>query len=255
MTTNRRDAPAADPVACIDDDYRCSHVDRGPSYDSTLAASPFDAYMAKWEAHWLTQFGREQFPHGIPRYLDFACGTGRITRTVAPLAREAIGVDVSGSMLEIARAKCPQVRFIEAYVTRERVGLGHFDVVTAFRFLGNAQDELRNDAVRAVSELLRPGGFFIVNNHRNPASVASLLHRMTGGSHGMDLTYFKLRRLLLDHGFTIFRVRAIGLWLVRSSLQARVRPDSANTARERLLKAAAFAPFAPDMVVIARKRT
>ena len=254
MTTNRRDAPAADPVACIDDDYRCSHVDRGPSYDSTLAASPFEAYMAKWEGHWLTRFAQEQFPHGIPRFLDFACGTGRITQTVAPLAREAIGVDVSHSMLEIARAKCPHVRFIEADVTREPVALGHFDVVTAFRFLGNAQDELRNDAVRTISELLRPGGFFIVNNHRNPASIATLLHRMTGGAHGMDLTYFKLRRLLLDHGFTIFRVRAIGSWLVRFSMQARVQPTRSNAARERLLTAAAFAPFAPDMVVIARKR-
>jgi SAM-dependent methyltransferase len=251
MTANRHDA-AADQAG-VEDDYRHSHADRGPSYDATLAANGFDAYMAKWEAHWLVQFARTQFPDGIPRYLDFACGTGRITQTVAPLAHESVGVDVSASMLRIARSKCPQVRFVEADVTRERAGLGHFDVVTAFRFLGNAQDELRAGAVRAVYDLLQPGGYFIVNNHRNPGSVAALLHRMTGGSHEMDLTYSKLRRLLCDHGFTIVRVRAIGAWLVRSRMQARVQPGGGAT-MEAILNAAPFAPLAPDMLVIARKR-
>lgn len=254
MTTNQRDTSAAVPAACVPDDYRDSHVHRGPSYDSTLAASPFDAYMAKWEAHWLTEFVRQAYPQGIPRYLDFACGTGRITQTVAPLARESIGVDISSSMLEFARSKCPHARFIEADLTRQKLSLGSFDVVTAFRFLGNAQDELRRDAVRAIAQLLRPGGHFIVNNHRNPSSVASLLHRVTGGSHGMDLTYFRLRRLLLDHGFTLLRVRAIGMWLFRSSMQARARSTPLGDAGERLLKARLFAPLAPDMVLIARKR-
>ena len=32
---------------------------------------------------------REFFPGGIPRYLDFACGTGRITQHLAPLAHES----------------------------------------------------------------------------------------------------------------------------------------------------------------------
>jgi SAM-dependent methyltransferase len=254
MTTNPRDVSAAVPAACGPEDYRDSHVDRGPNYDSTLAASPFDTYMAKWEAHWLTEFVRQAYPQRIPRYLDFACGTGRITQTVAPLARESIGIDISSSMLEIARSKCPQARFVEADLTRERLSLGRFDVVTAFRFLGNAQDELRKDAVRAVAELLQPGGHFIVNNHRNPASVASLLHRATGGSHGMDLTYFRLRRLLLDHGFTLLRVRAIGMWLFRSSLQSRAQSTRWGNASESLLNARLFAPLAPDMVLIARKR-
>jgi SAM-dependent methyltransferase len=252
MTTDQHQAPPASATV-IDNDYRESHVDRGPSYDATLATTPFDAYMAKWEAHWITQFVREEFPERIPRYLDFACGTGRITQTLAPLARETIGIDVSGSMLEIARGKCPHVRFIEKDLTREPLALGQFDLVTAFRFLGNAQHELREAAVHAVSELLRPGGFLVVNNHRNPASVASLLHRMTGGSHDMDLTYFKLRRLLIDHRFTIHRVRAIGLWLVRSRMQARVQSSDGGT-MERTLNGALFAPFAPDMIVIARKR-
>lgn len=254
MTSGPREASADDGRAGASPDYRQSHLERGPTYDSTLGASAFDAYMARWEAHWLVRFARELYPEGIPRYLDFACGTGRITQVLAPLARESVGVDVSGSMLDVARAKCPGTRFVEADLTHERLDEGPFDVVTAFRFLGNAQDPLRGEALRAIAGLLRPGGHLIVNNHRNPMSVAALLHRMTGGSDGMDLTYFKLRRLLHGNGFELSRVRAIGTWMIRSSMQARANPDGAGAAGERLFGASVFAPLAPDMILVVRKR-
>ena len=88
-------------------DYRDSHASRGDSYDARLAGQPFDAYMARWEAWWLPRLVARLHPDGVPRYLDFACGTGRITGIVAPLARESVGVDVSESMLSRARAKIP----------------------------------------------------------------------------------------------------------------------------------------------------
>src|SRR6185295_8842136 len=136
------------------------------------------------------------YPQGVPRYLDFACGTGRITEMMAPLAQESIGVDVSGTMLEVARVKCPHVRFMESDLTRDNLDIGLFDMVTAFRFFGNAQDELRSAALKAVVALLRPGGHLVINSHRNPLSLAAVLNRATGGSDDMDLHYFKLKRLL-----------------------------------------------------------
>ena len=54
--------------------------------------------MAKYEEEYL----RDMIPRltrGGGRYLDFACGTGRITAIVAPLVGESVGVDVSESML------------------------------------------------------------------------------------------------------------------------------------------------------------
>lgn len=234
-------------------DYRRSHVERGPSYDATLDTNPFDAYMAKWEAYWLANLVTALHDNGISRYLDFACGTGRITRTVAPYARESIGIDISHSMLEVARTKCPGTRFIEADITRTSLDLGKFDVLTSFRFFGNAQDTLRHEVLTAMARLLRPGGYLIVNNHRNPLSTSALLHRMTGGAHGMDLTYFKFRRMLEKSGFALVKAQPIGFWLFRSAMQSSTAIVDAGARGERLFASRIYAPFAPDMILVARR--
>jgi SAM-dependent methyltransferase len=253
MTTKRVIDSTTRSPAVLRDDYRASHLERGGAYDATLRANPFDAYMAKWEAYWLLKFLRRVYPDRIPHYLDFACGTGRITELVAPLARESIGVDVSASMLETARAKCEETRFIEADLTRAEVTLGQFDVVTSFRFLGNAQDQLRRDALSVMARLLRPGGHLIINNHRNPKSISALLHRATGGVHGMDLTYGSLRRLLCERGLRVVEARPIGFWLLRSRMQLKDEIRESGERLERAFASRLLVPFAPDMFIVARK--
>lgn len=234
-------------------DYRDSHASRGDSYDARLAGQPFDAYMARWEAWWLPRLVAQLHPEGVPRYLDFACGTGRITSIVAPLARESVGVDVSESMLSHARDKCPDTRFVKADLTREPLDLGTFDLSTSFRFLGNAQMELREAALDAITSRLRAGGHLIVNSHCNPLSLQALLHRATGGSHGMDLHYGKLVRLLRRHGLRVVARRPIGFWLYRSRLLADPAILDAPAARERRFGAAWLVRFAPDALIVARK--
>jgi SAM-dependent methyltransferase len=233
-------------------DYRLSHLQRGFDYDVRLATNAFDSYMAHAEAEWLSRTIQALYPGGVPRYLDFACGTGRITEIVAPLARESVGVDVSRTMLDVAAAKCSDVRFIEADATREPPDIGSFDLVTAFRFFGNAQDELRSAALRAIVSLLRPGGHLILNSHRNPFALAAVLNRATGGADDLDLHYFTLMRLLRSNGLEVIQVRAIGFWLFRSRMFAKADFRKANM-RERLFTWRVFAPFSPDALLVGRK--
>jgi SAM-dependent methyltransferase len=234
-------------------DYRQSHVVKGSDYDASLAATPFDDYMATWEAHWLRYFIRRHYPQGVARYLDFACGTGRITKIIAPYARESIGVDVSPSMLDVARAKCPSTTFVQADLTRERHDIGRFDLITSFRFFGNAQNELRSAALEVIATLLRPGGRLLLNNHRNPLSIAELLYRGTGGNRQLDLSYFKLARMLEEHRLQLETTRAIGFWMFRSSLLMRANASVMATRLERAFSSRIFAPFSPDAVVVATK--
>ncbi len=247
---------AIDKLSSDDQDYRASHLERGGRYDANLAESPFDAYMSGWERKHLPQVLKRFYPDGPQRYLDFACGTGRITEQVAPLARQSTGVDISPTMIEEAKKKCPQTRFHLADLTQQDLDLGEFDLVTSFRFFGNAQDELREGALRAITKRLARGGHLLINSHRNPRALYALLDRATGGTSGsMDLHLPKLRGLLARHGLDIVALQPIGAWMFRTSLMLSTRPDDARALRnEARFGSEIFAPIAPDLIVVARKR-
>lgn len=235
-------------------DYRSSHLNRGDNYDETIAAAPFDSYMADLERIHLSKIIPELFPSGIGRYLDFACGTARITQIVSPVAKQSIGVDISESMLETARHKCPNVKFIHADLTHSAQDIGQFDLVTSFRFFGNAQSALRHQVLETLARLVRPGGYLIINNHRNPHSLAAIFHRVTGGQMEMDLTYFRLRRTLAEHGFRIVKSRPIGAWLFRSSMMAKLgKPEGRLLAREKLFGYGILSVIAPDTILVTQR--
>ena len=234
-------------------EYRQSHLSKGGTYDETIAGSPFDAYMARWEAEYL----RETVPRltqGGGRYLDFACGTGRITATVAPMVAESVGVDISDSMLAIAQQKCPSTRFVCADLARHPADLGLFDLATSFRFFGNAEDDLRVAVLGAISRVLRKGGHLIINSHRNPHAIGSLLQTLKGGAHGMDLSYWKISRMLRDQGFRIVSARPIGFWIYRSRMRNERTLSSGRAAvAEKTFRHRLWAPFAPDCILLAQK--
>jgi SAM-dependent methyltransferase len=236
-------------------DYRQSHLEKGAEYDAALMADAFDAYMADREKDLLRRFIPALFPLGIDRYLDFACGTGRITELVSPHARCVVGVDVSESMIVTARQRCPEAQFVIADITREEHSLGRFDLVTAFRFLGNAQDELRVSALRVIGRLLNAGGYLLLNNHRNPYTPLALARRWMGVPQEMDLSHFKLRRLLNAADFNIVSSRGIGGWWI---VRHKIARGSGHSAIDRFLDGALgaqpWAPFCPDSVIVAQKR-
>lgn len=237
------------------DDYRLSHLRKGEDYDHDIAGGPFDAYMTQREAVLLPRLVTALFPGGVPRYLDFACGTGRITSLVAPLARESFGVDVSDTMVEQARVKCPQTTFVIRDITAQPLDHARFDLATAFRFFGNAQDDLRRSAFRAVSRHLVPGGYFVFNNHRNRGSGRARLQRVTGRYQDhADLDLAGLHRLVEPAGLRIERTVGIGWWLLAHRFD---RPSTYATPLARLLEPLStlgpVAPYCPAYIVVARK--
>lgn len=235
-------------------DYRASHVGRGGDYDVALAASPFDAYMGAHEHRILREVLARLYPKGVDRYVDFACGTGRITALVEPYARASIGIDVSESMIAIARPKCLRTTFVVADVTTSPVSIEPVDLVTAFRFFGNAQPGLRAAALRAIAAIARPGGHLILNNHRNPRSLHNLLLRVAGEPQELDLAYGRMDRLLRQHGFEIVETHAIAAWVVLYRLHRHaVLTGRAAPFLERLSALPGIARVSPDAVLVARR--
>ena len=214
-----------------------SHLEKGEGYDRNISSGGFDTYMADRKRENLSRVIPQLFPDRIPRFLDFACGTGRITQLMEQMAEQSFGVDVSESMVEQARRKCTRTTFIIRDLTRDESPVESVDLVSAFRFFGNAQDELRASALLAINRILVGGGYLILNNHRNPLSIRNLMLRPSGRMPLVDLSYGKLKKLLKDAGFRIVRGYGIGFWVIAyrherpEILTSRVAPTSGEDLR------------------------
>lgn len=103
-------------------------------------------------------------------WLDVACGTGQHLAAVADEVDEVVGVDLSESMLDVARARLGGR--VELRVADQRdLDLGRrFDVVTSlFSSIGYAQDLDELDAtVAALARHVAPGGVLVVEPWVDP---------------------------------------------------------------------------------------
>ena len=158
--------------------YRESHLHKGADYHDTFVSLPHRALIWKLERRLLLRLVRETFPDQPPRYLDFACGTGRILAHLAPHCSGAVGVDVSPLMLQVARRALPGVEIVQADITRDdRLGRRAFDLITAFRFFPNAETELRQEALVVLGRHLSADGVLVFNNHKHRGSLRRRLAR------------------------------------------------------------------------------
>ena len=233
-------------------DYRQSHLKKGVDYDRDLATGDFNTYMAHREVELLRRIVPVLFPEKIPRYLDFACGTGRITSVMEDMAQTSFGMDVSESMVAQARRRCLNTEFVLADITARSVELEPVDCVTAFRFFGNAQDSLRASVLEKLSALVATDGYLIINNHRNPKSLHDQLLRLKGHEPETDLDHTKLRELLAEHKFEVVKTIGIGLWVCTHSL--RMAPYQSGLRHlEFLSTLSGLGSLCPDAVIVAKR--
>jgi SAM-dependent methyltransferase len=234
--------------------YRVSHLAKGGDYDQALARDPLDAYMARRERELLLTLVSRLYPAGLRRSLDFACGTGRISQLLDGISAQPFAVDVSATMLAEAIRKCPRTMFFTQDITAAPLPIEPVELVTAFRFFGNAEDELRRTALQAIWRCLVPGGFLVLNNHRNPWSVPSLVLRAAGERVPLDLHYWKLKKLLRRAGFRVRRTYGLGGWIYRAKL---LRPELLDSrwadAFEQLSRFRLAGPWCPDAVIVAQR--
>ena len=236
-------------------DYRYSHVGKGADYDNALSVDALSIYMTEIESEILSMILPRLFSAKIPRYLDFACGTGRITQLIENLAEESYALDISRSMIDQARQKCSNTTFIVADFTAQDIDIDLVDLVTAFRFFGNAQDELRISALHAINGVMREGAYLILNNHRNPWAMQNILYRLSGGEPSMvDLSWVKIKRMLAVTGFRAERIFGIGWWIFRHGLnRAEVLNSRGAKVLEPMSRFPLLGPICPGAVILSRK--
>ena len=105
--------------------------------------------------------------------LEAGCGTGLILKEVAPLARRAVGLDLSTGMLHKARARGLDV--VHGSVTDLPFADGEFDLAYSFKVLAHVERIER--AMAELARVVKPGGHVIAEFY-NPWSLRGLIKRI-----------------------------------------------------------------------------
>ena len=150
-------------------------------------------------------------------YLDLACGTGRLLAHLESSVDTATGIDISSSMLERAANKLLSAKLICGDITNKSILNDQYDLITCFRFLTNADQELRDATFRSLGACLKDStSLLIVNIHGSLWSYRLILwpyhwlkSRLTGREGRGYLTTRQAKALLKEAGFTVRQV--IGL--------------------------------------------
>lgn len=127
----------------------------------------------------------------LPRVLDAACGTGMHAVALAKLGFQMTGADLSGGMIERARANAAEageaVRFKTAGFgsLTETFGASSFDAILC---LGNSLPHLLDQkeltgALEDFAACLRPGGLLLIQNRNFDAVLANRDRWMEPQSH------------------------------------------------------------------------
>ena len=142
-----------------------SHFDRiAAEYDHSLPPHVVEHYLAK-----RTAFVAERCPPG--RGLDVGCGTGALAARLAGRGFSMTGIDPSAGMLDVLRARAPEVEAVEGSATELPFEDSSFDLVMSVAVMHHVADP--GDVRRALAEMVRvsrPGGRVLHWDHnpRNP---------------------------------------------------------------------------------------
>jgi ubiquinone/menaquinone biosynthesis C-methylase UbiE/DNA-binding transcriptional ArsR family regulator len=168
----------------------------------------------------------------VGRVVDLGTGTGRILQLLGPRATRAVGIDVSHSMLSVARANLERsgvqrCELRQGDVYSPPVDAATFDLVVIHQVLHYLDDPAR--AIAEAARLVAPGGRLLVVDfapHRHEFLRDAQAHRRLGFDHqqvshwleaaGLDCSHIRdLAPPTGDDGLTVT------VWLAneRSSLK------------------------------------
>lgn len=142
------------------------------------------------------------------RVLECACGTGMISKRIAPRCKELIATDFSVGMLKQAKKNCAEfenVKVCKADIMNIKSKDGAFDKVVA----GNVI-HLLDEPEKALSELIRvckAGGKVIIPTYVNyerdgEPSVFIKLIEKSGAGFKRQFTFATYKKFFEDMGYT-----------------------------------------------------
>lgn len=165
----------------------------GNRWLTTRDESRAETYDASWDelaATGADVHGEASFVERLRpgRVLDAGCGTGRVAIELARRGVEAVGVDLDAAMLDVARSKAPDLRWIHDDLATVELGR-RFDVVVA---AGNVMIFLAPGSEQAVvanlARHLEPGGSLVAGFQLREAGLTLSEYDAHCASAGLVLT-------------------------------------------------------------------
>ena len=171
-------------------------------YFDELGRKPFDrALLAKFAG---------LIPKGSGRVCDIGCGPGHIARHLAELRLDAMGVDVSPSMIDVARRLNPALTFEQGDMLRLQFPDSTFAGITAFYSLIHIERARVSESLAELFRVLSKGGHLLISFHAGEGEVHVDQYHSQSEQHGpkiaLHVTFFSLeemRRNVEVAGFSI----------------------------------------------------
>ncbi|MSR76404.1 MAG: methyltransferase domain-containing protein [Candidatus Ryanbacteria bacterium] len=198
-------------------DYRMSHMGEKKSaqYEDTIYRhGSYDDMV--WRAEQpllLAEVGVLRKAVRKIAYLDFGCGTGRILKLLESKVDDALGVDISESMVALAREKGVRAPIIVGDITREdSIGPKIFQLITVFRVFLNAGPTLSQQMLTVLTPKLDSSGVLIFNMHGNFWSyrIFTKIWFMLRGRRLNTSSYWQTKKMVESHGLMIVRFYGFG---------------------------------------------
>jgi len=192
-------------------DYRDNFLgDRANVYETReYGKDSYYTFMWKLEKKYLKEFLMKR---KFKNYLDFACGNGRVIEFLEHYVENSLGIDVSEDMLKIAEKKVVRSDLLLQDIT-ERKLKKIFDLITAFRFFLNAQEDLRHDVLVQFKNLTKKDSVVIISNQGNRFSFrffTVFINKYIFKKDHNQLSKKDLEKLFENYGFKLIEYRGIG---------------------------------------------
>jgi SAM-dependent methyltransferase len=126
---------------------------------------------------------------GTGRLADVGCGPGHVTRYLATLHDDVVGIDLSPAMVEIARRHAPGLSFEVGSMLELPVPDGSWAGVVALYSVIHLSTEERRTAFAELGRTLRPGGHLLLSFHVSGPDLpaGSSNHLTTWFGHDVDV--------------------------------------------------------------------
>lgn len=145
-----------------------------------------------------------------PRILDMGCGAGYDAKILKNLGADVIGVDISYKLIEIAKGKVKDCKFVVGDITKSLSELGRFDGAVCLATLIHVDIQKMKTTFDNVSAILKKGGLFLVSAHDGfGKDVSKSFVKIDGEDYDKDFNNYSATQLC---GFAYPNFKLVDTW-------------------------------------------